>query len=267
VPATPVTTRPTVTTTALAPPVPAIPSTTTTVTPRERIGIDPDLIYPTIVPAIGIVPVDLQPGPVEIRVDPTPGTLALTFDDGPDPTWTPIILDILEEHGATATFFVLGWKVDAYPDLARRIVDEGHSLQSHAYRHHNLTNRSDAAVGRLIDDTAAAIFNATGTTPLCLRPPGGATSSRLRANAAGHGHRVVLWTPEGNSLDHSHGSTARVLRRARTWQAGYVTLMHDVWGFLYERSLSSMLDELAGRGIGFSTICVPTNVASVPPAG
>jgi len=195
--------------------------------------------------------------PIVIRVEPLPGTLALAFDDGPDPEWTPIILDILKERGATATFFVLGWKVDAYPELARRIVDEGHSLQSHAYRHHNLTNRSDASVGKLIDDAAEAIFNATGTTPVCLRPPRGITSRRLEANAAEHGHLIVLWTSGGSSLDYSLQTSSGVLSRARKWEAGYVTLMHETWGFLYKRSLDAMLDDLDSRGIGYSTICVP----------
>ena len=195
--------------------------------------------------------------PIVIRVEPLPGTLALAFDDGPDPEWTPVILDILKERGATATFFVLGWKVDAYPDLARRIVDEGHSLQSHGYRHHNLTNRSDAAVGKLIDDAAEAIFNATGTTPVCLRPPRGITSRRLEANAAERGHLIVLWTSAGNSLDYSLQTSSGVLSRVRKWEAGYVTLMHETWGFLYARSLNAMLDDLDSRGIGYSTICVP----------
>jgi peptidoglycan/xylan/chitin deacetylase (PgdA/CDA1 family) len=195
--------------------------------------------------------------PTVIRLEPLPGTLALTFDDGPDPEWTPIILDILKGRGVTATFFVLGWKMDAYPDIAKRIVHEGHSLQSHAYRHHNLTNRSDTAVTALIDDAAAAIVNATGTTPVCLRPPAGTTNRRLVANAATCGHQVILWTPDGNSLDFALQSSGRVLERTRHWQAGYVTLMHDTWGAIYAKVLDEMLDDIESRGIGYSTICVP----------
>jgi len=252
--------------TPATPPPTATTSTTTTLPPRPRLGIDPDLAYPTIEPSIGIEPVSLESADAGIRLAPLPGTLALTFDDGPDPKWTPIILDILKEHGATATFFVLGWKVDAYPDLARRIVAEGHSLQSHAYRHHNLTNRSDGAVLALIDDTTRAIFDATGTTPVCLRPPGGITSSRLVANAASRDHVVILWTAEGNSGDYAHGSASQVLSRARRWQAGYVTLMHDLWGGIYQRVLGAMLDDIESRGIGFSTICVTNEPLGGPPA-
>lgn len=239
-------------------PVEAPPPTVITPIPALE-GADPT---PQQLGEYGFYPTTTMPAiffePVVIRVGPLPGTLALTFDDGPDPKWTPIILDILKERGVKATFFALGWKVDAYPELARRIVDEGHSLQSHAYRHHNLTNRSDAAVGVLLDDAAEAIFNATGTTPVCLRPPGGITSKRLYRVADEHGHLVVLWSPNGSSLDYAHQSSSGVIRRAKEWEAGDVTLMHDTWGFLYQRSLNAMLDDLDSRGIGYSTICVPT---------
>jgi peptidoglycan/xylan/chitin deacetylase (PgdA/CDA1 family) len=163
-----------------------------------------------------------------------------------------------------ATFFVIGWKVDAHPEIAQRIVDEGHSLQSHAYHHHRLTIKSSAYVGSLIDDTAAAIFDATGTTPVCLRPPGGFTNSRVAGVAAEHGHTIVLWTPNGNSLDYSHHSVSGVLRRAAGWEAGEVALLHDVWGWLHDDALPVLIDEIESRGIGFSTICVPTDVDPVP---
>ena len=274
-------------------PTPTAPIPTTTITPAVTttvapVAVDPQAAVPppvvvatTIADLDGEDPIPAQlvehelypiatlPAafeyPLVIRVKPLPGTLALTFDDGPDPKWTPIILDILKERGVPATFFVLGWKVDAYPEIARRIVDEGHSLQSHAYRHHNLTNRSDAAVGALIDDTAGAIFDATGTIPVCLRPPQGITNSRLVENAAEHGHRIVLWTSEGNSLDYSLGTSAGVLNRARNWEAGYITLMHDLWGSLYQRSLNAILDDLDSRGIGYSTICVPDEIGPARP--
>ncbi|MCB2224392.1 MAG: polysaccharide deacetylase family protein, partial [Actinobacteria bacterium] len=181
--------------------------------------------------------------------------------------WTPQILDILAEHGAVATFFVLGWKVDAHPDLARRIVEEGHSLQSHAYRHHDLPAKSSATVARLIADTATAIQAATGTTPVCLRPPGGGVSGRVRGIAADHGQVVVLWDARGNSGDYASHSSSTVLRRAAAWEAGDVTLMHDIWGGIYVRALPVILDDLASRGIGTSTICEPVEIMPVPAVG
>ncbi|MFD0744480.1 polysaccharide deacetylase family protein [Phytohabitans flavus] len=82
-------------------------------------------------------------GPV-LRIDPDGTvtsramprrTIALTFDDGPDPQWTPRILDVLARHGAHATFFQVGSQVNAHPDLARRVVAEGHEIGSHTFSH------------------------------------------------------------------------------------------------------------------------------------
>ena len=243
------------TTTTVAGPNPIAAATTTPWVPGpppERTWVDFGAPEPEIDESLFVE--------YRVRVDPLQGTIALTFDDGPEPDWTPIILDILQAKGVTATFFVLGWKVDAYPELARRIVDEGHSLQSHAYRHHNLTARSNASVGRLIDDTARAISDATGTTPVCLRPPAGASSRRVAAVAAERGHEIVLWSPNGNTADYAHGSRSVVLNRARNWQPGDVALMHDTWGWIYRDVLGQMIDELMERGIGFSTICVREEV-------
>ena len=244
--------QPAATTTATVP-----AATTTTVPPEpapvpsrggDRAGLDFGTTEPPIDASLFVE--------YRARVEPLAGTVALTFDDGPDPTWTPIILDILREKGVAATFFVLGWKVDAHPEIARRIVEEGHSLQSHSYRHHNLTNRSVSAVAWQIDETSRAIRDATGTTPTCIRPPRGISNDRLVATAAEHGHQVVLWTPAGNTGDYSHGSRSVVLSRSRAWEPGYVTLMHDTWGWLYRDALGQMIDEMRERGIGFSTICV-----------
>jgi peptidoglycan/xylan/chitin deacetylase (PgdA/CDA1 family) len=207
----------------------------------------------------------IEPAPVPvIRTVPLPGTVALTFDDGPDPTWTPVILDILKEHGAVATFFVIGRKVDADPDLARRIVAEGHSLQSHAYYHNALNRLSAASLAFHIDAASDAIYNATGTRPACLRPPAGKTSGLVAAVAAEHGHQIVLWTPAGNTGDYAHHSRSVILSRAAAWEPGEITLMHSNWGWLYRDVLGTMLDELTDRGIGFSTICVPEPIDPPP---
>src|SRR5699024_1586797 len=74
---------------------------------------------------------------------PTENTVALTFDDGPDPRFTPQILDLLAEHDIQATFFVTGARAEAYPELLQRIVNEGHVVGNHTYGHPNLVEASD----------------------------------------------------------------------------------------------------------------------------
>ena len=75
-----------------------------------------------------------------------PGKLALTFDDGPDPEWTPQILDILKAKGVKATFFVIGANAESNPDLVQRIVAEGHEVGNHTFTHPNLGEFPDVLV-------------------------------------------------------------------------------------------------------------------------
>jgi len=100
--------------------------------------------------------------------------IALTFDDGPDPDVTPRILDVLRAHGARATFFVLGERVEQHPEVVRRIRDEGHAIGTHT-QHHRLRFHfgSAAYVAREIEDAIHAVAAVTGTPPTLFRPPQG----------------------------------------------------------------------------------------------
>lgn len=108
--------------------------------------------------------------------------IALTFDDGPDPDSTPRILETLRENNLKATFFVIGKKAAEYPDLLRRIVDEGHTLGNHTYSHHNLIaffsrKKLRADIQRCND----IIRDSTGRVPVLFRPPFGVTNPRYAA--------------------------------------------------------------------------------------
>ena len=109
--------------------------------------------------------------PRPTRIVPRSGRVALTFDDGPDPEWTPVILDVLDEYDVKATFFVNGIRVAEYPEIASEVVRRGHSLQNHGYRHQLVTALSDAEVRREIVRSAETITRQTGVTPTCFRPP------------------------------------------------------------------------------------------------
>src|SRR3712207_2867320 len=117
------------------------------------------------------------PAPIRAVLDSTPATfastVALTFDDGPSPRWTPQVLDILRARGVKATFFVIGANVAAHPQIARRIVAEGHLIANHSYSHPNFDTLSSAAQASEIDRTTQAIRNATGVRPCFFRGPGG----------------------------------------------------------------------------------------------
>jgi len=153
--------------------------------------------------------------------------VALTFDDGPDPVHTPAVLDTLAAEGVRATFFVVGEKVVAHPDLIARIVGDGHELGNHTYSHPYLPLRRSHTVADELARTDDAIARITGTVPRLARPPYGGRSPRNVRAFVRAGKQLVLW--DVNSFDWK-GKPAehvadRVLTRVRP---GSIVLMHDV---------------------------------------
>ena len=184
---------------------------------------------------------------------PAPGTVGLTFDDGPDPVWTPVVLDILDEYGVTATFFVLGWKVDAHPELAREIVVRGHSIQVHGYHHNLYPALTDAQIRRGLAGSVGAIYRATGVRPTCFRAPGGASTDRVAGISQEFGLTIVRW--DFNTADYVLQSAPGVLRKLLLAEPDQSVLMHDIWGVYWQSSLPTALAEFATRGYVYDTVC------------
>ncbi len=105
------------------------------------------------------------------RTGDRPGLLALTFDDGPDPRWTPAILDILKQENVPATFFILGKNGQAYPDLVRRLVDEGHEIGNHSFTHPNLGEIPLSLTELELNATQRLIESEIGRSTVLFRPP------------------------------------------------------------------------------------------------
>ena len=162
---------------------------------------------------------------------PTPGTggervVYLTYDDGPHPTYTPALLDVLAAYDARATFFALGSKVARYPAIAARIVREGHAIGNHTWSHPQLTRVSGDVLTREVLDTQSAIQQATGVAPSCLRPPFGDRNATVNTRVAELGLRMAMWDVDPRDWDRP-GTDAivdHVLARARP---GAVILLHD----------------------------------------
>lgn len=161
-------------------------------------------------------------GPEEAR------GVALTFDDGPSPEHTPKILDLLDEAGVKATFFLIGRKVEAHPEIARAIVDRGHAVGVHGYAHSRLFSLLSPEAVRLdIARAVDAIAAATGETPTLFRPPIGHTSPRVAKALEAFDLTVVGWSVRG--LDGlARARPERVARRVvPRLDDGAIVLLHD----------------------------------------
>ena len=202
------------------------------------------------------------PGPTE---DPAP-VVYLTFDDGPHPVYTPQVLDILAAYQVKATFFVVGDMVRRWPEAARQIVEDGHSMQSHAWNHDTLTTFSRSEFIRDMNRTQTELLYATRTHATCLRPPYGATNSKVEKWANELGLTVELWDVSGN--DWTDISAAGIARRVlRGVEPGSVVLLHDGGG-PRSRTVSSLeiiIPALLEDGYRFAVMCRP-NPLSVEPA-
>lgn len=151
--------------------------------------------------------------------------IALTFDDGPDPVYTPRLLDLLRQYGAKATFFVVGVHAERHPDLLRRMAEEGHAIGIHNYVHKTNWLMRPGTVKKQIARTSEIIEQATGVKPVYYRPPWGIVNLFDYANL---GYlQIILWSAMFSDWRKRVGAerlTARMLKKLRP---GEVLLLHD----------------------------------------
>ncbi|HEX2252352.1 MAG TPA: polysaccharide deacetylase family protein [Thermoanaerobaculia bacterium] len=155
------------------------------------------------------------------------GEVALTFDDGPDPRVTPAVLDLLAAHGARASFFLIGRRAEAHPALVAEIVQRGHRVENHTYRHWNgFALHGPWAMRREVARAQRRLTALAGRAPTWFRTPAGMRSPVLPGVLAGCGLALATWTRRG--LDTVDGSPQRVARRLTArLAAGDVLLLHD----------------------------------------
>jgi peptidoglycan/xylan/chitin deacetylase (PgdA/CDA1 family) len=155
------------------------------------------------------------------------GEVSLTFDDGPDPEVTPQVLELLDRHQAKASFFCVGAKAAAYPDIAKEIVRRGHSIENHSQRHsYAFAFYGIFRLSREVESAQATVGEITGQAPLLFRAPMGLRSPLLDPVLARCGLRYVSWTRRG--LDTVDRDPQRVLQRlAGALAAGDILLLHD----------------------------------------
>lgn len=182
------------------------------------------------------------------------GEVVLTFDDGPDPEVTPRVLDLLDQYQVRASFFCIGAKAAAYPNLLKEILRRGHSVENHSYHHAiGFPFYGIARLRREVESTQATIAGITGRAPVFFRAPAGFRSPFLDFVLARCGLYYVSWTRRG--FDGVRSDPVLVLRRlTRNLAAGDVLLLHDsVSARTYEPAvlsvLPTLLQQLAAQGL------------------
>ena len=153
-------------------------------------------------------------------------SIALTFDDGPHPEYTPQVLDILAKHNVKATFFLVGKRVEARCDIVKRIVAEGHEIANHTYTHPFLTENSPELQSQELEDAQQAIESCVGYRPHWFRAPYGDQSQTTLQIAHNLGLNTALWTID--TEDWSAENTTETILNAGLQSDGQdIVLMHD----------------------------------------
>jgi peptidoglycan-N-acetylglucosamine deacetylase len=176
-------------------------------------------------------------------------TMVLTFDDGPDPRYTPDILRILRKHDVRAMFFVCGEMVDRHKDLLRAMADDGHAVGNHTWSHPMLPNLSRSRIHAEMSRTSEIIDKAYGEPPLWFRAPYGAWNRATFEFGAELGMEPLAWTVD--TLDWRAPAAATIADRVEKGAApGVVVLSHDAGGDRSQsvRALSAYLPELLDSG-------------------
>ncbi len=155
--------------------------------------------------------------------------VALTFDDGPNPPYTQQILAALNQHGARATFFVLGCWAAKHPELIARMVAEGHEVGNHTWSHPDCTRISSSAVAAQLQRWEGLLNPIIGGRARYFRPPYGAANGSVRTTAGNLGYNIAMWTADTNDWRRP-GADAIYSRAVAGARDGAIILMHDGGG-------------------------------------
>ncbi len=188
--------------------------------------------------------------------------VALTFDDGPSPVWTPQLLDELKKADVRATFFMVGHHVREYPDIARRVAREGHTVANHGYAHSVILYYTPAEIEEEIKYTEHMIRETTGKTTTMFRPPKAWLRDSTKQKIRSMGYEVVLWSL--NSKDWAGFPYRWIVRYlAARVRGGDILLFHDS-GNIFSReggdrgqtvkAVALLIKTLREKGFSFVTV-------------
>lgn len=176
--------------------------------------------------------------------------VALTFDDGPSGRFTERLLDGLYDRGAKGTFLLCGYRIEQYPELTKRIFEEGHEIGLHGYSHKTMKGMSRRAIAKELIDTEALLPE--GCHPVFLRPPGGFLSDPVVQVAEARGMPILKWNvdPRDWATNDTVAIETAVLNRIRD---GDVVLLHDLSDSSVDAALA-IVDQLMEEDFEFVTV-------------
>jgi peptidoglycan/xylan/chitin deacetylase (PgdA/CDA1 family) len=178
---------------------------------------------------------------------------ALTFDDGPDLEYTPRVLDLLAEYGLKATFFVVGTRIEKFPDVLRRVAAEGHSIGSHTQTHRELPSLSRAELSWELATCRQRIADTAGIDTRLVRPPRGRISLLALHRVKALGYKLVHWSRTYS--DYRRDGREALLGRMRPQppQPRDIILLHDNNPYTIE-ALHDMLPRWLATSVSFTRL-------------
>ncbi|MEX0990974.1 MAG: polysaccharide deacetylase family protein [Actinomycetota bacterium] len=185
-----------------------------------------------------------------------PRAVALTFDDGPNRNYTTKILAILKRYNVAATFFVVGYEAEKFPNLIEKEIGQGHTVGNHSWSHPlspGFASLDDKPLANQLNHTNAALTKIGTPAPFVFRPPGGSFDAKVVEEARKLGMRTVIWTLD--TLDYEPGVSPKILVRRVLSQvrAGDIILMHDGGGdrSATVKALPDIIEGIRKRGYDF----------------
>ncbi|HHP7239606.1 polysaccharide deacetylase family protein [Longibacter sp.] len=180
----------------------------------------------------------------------------LTFDDGPHPKITGRLLDVLEKHGARATFFLVGANAESHPQLVKDLSAAGHAVGNHTFTHPDAWTLSACDLTGELDRTTQSLEQIVGRHVRVMRPPYGHPTGTMRRWCDAHRQRMVMWDVMPG--DYLRTATHRDVERfvVRHTRPGSIIVLHDnpICEDLTPRALDNMLSDLTAEGWSFPAL-------------
>ncbi|ABI68379.1 polysaccharide deacetylase [Syntrophomonas wolfei subsp. wolfei str. Goettingen G311] len=190
-------------------------------------------------------------------VKTTEKAVALTFDDGPDPVNTPVVLDMLKKHQAQATFFVVGIRAEKQSDLLQRMANEGHEIGNHSYSHADFNHKKKEFYQEEIRKTNALIERISGQKSKLFRPPGGYLSYDMVEVTQKEKVTIAYWTYQQDSKDWQGNNSSQIAAHIiKNIKPGQIIILHDGYknGLETARAVDKLIPELKQQGYRFLTM-------------